>query len=128
MPYKWPQSGIATWLVMLGVVLQTLWPVVSTSNGVIEALSHEAGLEHDHADADVADEHESGDHHGGPDKRSHCDFCTSAAVGAVMPPARVPAPDTALKVRLLPQTVPFTRPRALLDHTPANPRAPPVLS
>lgn len=113
---------------MLGVVLQTLWPVVSTSNGVIDALSHEVTGEHDHAGAGAADEHESGDHHGGPDKLSHCDFCTSAAVGAVMPPARLPAADTPFKVHSLPQTVPHTQLRALLVHSPANPRAPPVSS
>lgn len=110
---------------MLGVVLQTLWPVVSTSNSIIDSLAHESTGEHDHAGADAANEHESGDHHDGPDKLSHCDFCTSTAVGAVMPPTRIHAAAPPLKVHSLPQAVPHTQLRALRVHTPANPRAPP---
>jgi hypothetical protein len=91
-------------------------------------LSHEAAGEHEHAGADAADEHESGGPHNGPDKLSHCDFCTSAAVGAVMPPTRVPAADTPVKVHSLPQTVPHAQLGVLRVHTPANPRAPPVPS
>ncbi len=113
---------------MLGVVLQTLWPVVSTSNGIVEALSHKAGVGHEEIDADAADEHKSGDHHRGPAKRSHCDFCTSAAVGAVMLPANVLAANTPFKVHSLPQTVPHARLRAFIVYLPANPRAPPVSS
>jgi hypothetical protein len=128
MPHKDIQFRASTWLVILAVVLQTLWPVVSTSNGVMEMFSHEAAAEHDHADADAAHDHESGDHHDGADKQSHCDFCTSAAVGAVMPLARLPAPDTPCKVDSLPQTFTHSQLRTLLVHTLANPRAPPVPS
>ena len=78
------------WAALFAATLTTLWPIVEVQNGVADALAAESGAAHDHT---AAPDHAEGaavhDHHeqnGSDPQHSHCGFCSTAAVNAILAP------------------------------------------
>jgi hypothetical protein len=119
-----PYRKATIWPAILAIALQVLWPVIATGNAAVDALS-EIDTPHEHTVIDGGGD----DAPGHDDKgQSHCGFCSTAAVTAVLAPydlfrawnsldtgaAKAAAPD-------LPQPVSAFEPSAY-------PRAPPLFS
>lgn len=117
---------LAAGLVILGMVLQTLWPVVEAGNAAADALSSEAGSTHEHpaaAGGNGAPAHDDG--HG---KSSHCGFCSSAAVNAVLVPHDFTGVWRALDAGTVEPEMPDSSQQVPPSRPRIYPRAPPAFS
>jgi len=117
---------VSTWLAMAGMVLQTLWPVVSISNEIHDEFAHAGCAAHDPDAVVQAHAHGAPAHHGS--HKSHCVFCSSAAVCAVLPPSAIAGTGQCFGVDAVALFLRVTLPWASRVHRPAYPRAPPPLS
>jgi hypothetical protein len=111
--------------VFLAAALQVLWPVAVTSNAASDALS-QSGAPHDHAATHAGGEgapvHDD-EHHS-----THCGFCSTAAVNAVLAPHDMSGAWNILDAGAAGPVAPDLPPPVSAFEPSAYPRGPPLLS
>ena len=112
------------WPALVAALLQLLWPVIETQNAAADGFASQA-LAHDHHHGTAYDgAPEPGHRH----QKSHCDFCTSAAVNAILAPDDASRHLTALGTETVKPAVPELPQDIPLFISRVYARAPPILS
>ncbi len=124
-----PRFSLAAWVAITAVVLNALWPLVAELKPAPSGAGMVAMQMENCPDAGM---HHAGDDGSAPDEPSplmpQCGLCTLAAGGFTVLVAASVTVAVSLHIEEYRPDLPEGRPLELFSYSPAQPRAPPVLS